>query len=104
VTIPAVAPTLTLKIKSDTTAYAPTLVASTTAKTPLVVTFIARASENDEWEVIGTDDSSAYRFVLDPWVWDGNETMQFAVIARTYDGKVTGGQIISANYSDVSLD
>jgi hypothetical protein len=30
--------------------------------------------------------------------------MQFGVIARTYDGKVAGGQIISAKYSDVSLD
>jgi glycosidase len=104
VTVPSVAPTMTLKIKSDTTAYAPILIASTTAKTPLVVTFVARASQNDEWEVIGTDDSSAYRFVLDPWVWNGNETMQFGVIARTYDGKVAGGQIISAKYSDVSLD
>jgi hypothetical protein len=93
-----------LKVKSDTTAYAPTLVAGTTTKTPLVVTFLARASANDEWQVIGTDDSATYRFVLDSWVWDGNETMQFSVIARTYDGKVAGGQIISVDYSDVSLD
>lgn len=104
ISIPAVAPTLTLKVKSDTTAYAPTLVASTTSKTPLVVTFLARETENDEWQVIGTDDSSTYRFVLDSWVWDGNPTMQFSVIARTYDGKVAGGQIISVDYSDVSLD
>jgi glycosidase len=103
-TIPTAAPVLTLKVKSDTTAYAPTLVASTTTKTPLVVTFLARATENDEWQVIGTDDSPMYRFVLDSWVWDGNETMQFAVIARTYDGKIAGGKVISVNYSDVSLD
>lgn len=101
-TIPASAPVLTLKAKSDYTAQAAVLVASTTAKTPLVVTFLARATENDDWEVIGVDDSPTYRFVLDPWVWGENQSMQFAVIARTYDGKVAGGQIISANYADVA--
>lgn len=103
-TIPTAAPVLTLKAKSDALAQAPILVAGTTAKTPLVVTFLARANEGDTWEVIGTDDNPTYRFVLDPWVWDGNTSMQFAVIARTYDGKISGGQIISVNYNDVSVE
>jgi glycosidase len=101
-TIPEVLPVLTLKVKTDYTAQAPMLLASTTAKTPLVVTFLARASESDEWEVIGVDDSPTYRFALDPWVWGDNASMQFAVIARTYDGRVAGGQIVSANYADVA--
>ena len=101
-TIPPVVPVLTLKVKADYTAQSPVVVASTTTKTPLVVTFLARANENAEWEVIGVDDSPTYRFVLDSWVWDGNAAMQFAVIARTYDGRVAGGQIVSANYADVA--
>ncbi len=103
-TIPTTAPVLTLKAKADYLAQAPILVAGTTAKTPLVVTFLARATANDDWQVIGTDDSPTYRFVLDPWVWNGNSSMQFAVIARTYDGKVAGGQIISVNYASVSVE
>lgn len=104
VNIPTAAPVLTLKVKSDYTAQAPILIAGTTTKTPLIVTFLARPTANDEWQVIGTDDSPKYRFVLDSWVWDGNDSMQFAVIARTYDGKVAGGQIISSDYADVSVE
>jgi glycosidase len=101
------APRPTVSVANDPMTSRPMIsaVAISKSRDPLSVTFLARTNSNDEWRVIGTDDSptsNTYKLVLDEWVWESS-TMQFAAVTRTSNGRTAGSAVLPINRVDVDL-
>lgn len=87
----------TISYKAAGISFKPEISAAVTGtNSPMVATFVYRASNQDDWKVMGADDNRSYRMVIPAWAWAGASSAQFAVILQAPNGRVAVSPVVTA--------